>query len=165
MTSRAFDTPLWVRNGQHVLIIDSSFEMPITPWSSSSSLVSDRIRPHPAPPKQQHQNKVKSKGKAPTPEPPKSKAVRVLEARLYGARGSNGSAKDPKGGCFCQGKSPALRAYPHAYRPHIRYFCWADPAYLPTSSKSCALEPCPDMSTMRTDPMYAQPTTLRVSAL
>ena len=104
---------------RRVPIIDLSFEMaPLTPWSSSSSLVSDRIRPHPTPPKQQQQNKGKGKGKASTPEPPKSKAVRVLEARLDGARGSNGRAKDPKGGCFCQGKSPlpALLVDLHARR-------------------------------------------------
>jgi len=84
-------------------IIDPSFEMPpLTPWSSSSSLVSDRIRP-PTPSKQQQQNKG-SKGKGKGPATPKSRTVRVLEARLDGARGSNGRTKDPKGGCFCQGK-------------------------------------------------------------
>lgn len=95
-----------VRKGKYLLIFGSA--MPPTPWSSSSSLVSDRLRPHAPPPKQQQQNKGKGKGKAPTPEPPKSKAVRVLEARLDGARGSNGRTKDPKGGCFCQGKSSCL---------------------------------------------------------
>ncbi|KAG8213420.1 hypothetical protein J3R82DRAFT_11922 [Butyriboletus roseoflavus] len=82
-----------------------------TAWSSSGSLVSDRIPAHPPPQKQQQQqNKGKGRGiqKALTPEPSKSKAVRVLEARLAGARESNGHAKDPKGGCFCQGKSHRL---------------------------------------------------------
>ena len=81
-----------------------------TAWSSSGALVSDRILPHPPPSKQQQQNKGKGKGKgkASTPEPPKSEAVRAFEARLAGTRGSNGRAKDPKGGCFCQGKPPGL---------------------------------------------------------
>lgn len=96
-----------------------------TPWSSSGSLVSDRIRPNPPLPKQQQQNKGKSKGKAPTPEPLKSKAVRALEARLDGARGSNGRAKDPKGGCFCQGKS--LQLVQPSISCDATYSCWTDP--------------------------------------
>ncbi|KAH0832927.1 hypothetical protein J3R83DRAFT_11894 [Lanmaoa asiatica] len=80
-----------------------------TAWSSSGSLVSDRIRPHPPP--QRQQNKGKGKAKAPTPEPHKSKTVRELEARLDGARGSNGRVKDPKGGCFCQARKHALSNY------------------------------------------------------
>lgn len=129
-----------------------------TAWSSSGSLVSDRI-----PPKQQQKNKGKGKAKAPTPEPSKSKAVRVLEARLDGPRGSNGRAKDPKGGCFCQGKSPASLVHP--LRTHC--FCRTDPvnACLTTSSKPRALELRPDVSTVWTDSMYAQPAAPRVSAL
>ena len=37
--------------------------------------------------------------------------------------------------------------------------------YLPTGSEPCALGLRPDVSAVRTDSMYAQPTTLRVSAL
>ncbi|KAF8127043.1 hypothetical protein EV363DRAFT_1401475 [Boletus edulis] len=79
-----------------------------TPWSSSGSLVSDRLRPRPP---QQQQNKGKGKGKAATPEPPKSNAIRVLETRLDGAQRSNGRTKDPKGGCFCQARKHALSNY------------------------------------------------------
>lgn len=77
-----------------------------TAWSRSGSLVSDRLTPRPPPQQQQNKGKGKGKGKASTPEPPKSKAVRALEARLDDARGSSWRAKDPKGGCFCQGESP-----------------------------------------------------------
>ncbi|KAG9314856.1 hypothetical protein JVU11DRAFT_3953 [Chiua virens] len=83
------------------------------PWSSSGSLVSDRIRSNPSLPKQHQQNKGKgAKGsKAPTPEPPKSQATRVLETCLDGARRSNGHSKDPKGGCFCQARKHTLSSY------------------------------------------------------
>ncbi|KAN0093233.1 hypothetical protein V8E55_004017 [Tylopilus felleus] len=100
-----------------------------TPWSSSGSLVSDRIRPNPPLPKQQQQNKGKSKGKAPTPEPLKSKAVRALEARLDGARGSNGRAKDPKGGCFCQARNHALSSYISTCRQCGLILCTLNPPY------------------------------------
>ncbi|KAF8557448.1 hypothetical protein OG21DRAFT_1407142 [Imleria badia] len=103
---------------------------PSTPWSSSGSLVSDRIRPHAPPPKQQQQqNKGKGKGKASTPEPPKSKAVRVLQARFDGARGSTGRAKDPKGGCFCQARNHALSSYVPMCQRCGLILCTLNPPY------------------------------------
>ncbi|KAG6374505.1 hypothetical protein JVT61DRAFT_4549 [Boletus reticuloceps] len=107
-------------------VIDHAFEIEMsTPWSSSGSLVSDRLRPRPP----QQQNKGKGKGKAATPEPSKSKAIRVLEARLDGAQSSNGRTKDPKGGCFCQARKHALSNYVPMCRKCGLILCTLNPPH------------------------------------
>jgi hypothetical protein len=62
---------------------------------------SDRLRPAQRP---QHTPQKQSKAKGKTQEPSKSKAIRKLESLAEGVRKSSGREKDPKGGCFCQGK-------------------------------------------------------------
>lgn len=77
-----------------------------TAWTNQKShLTSDRLKPKPQP------NNVaspKTKGKSKqqqSPSPSKSKEVRRIETLLNGIRKATGQEKDPKGGCFCLGKS------------------------------------------------------------
>jgi hypothetical protein len=70
-----------------------------TAWlRSSSSVTSDRV-----PPVRNSSTPNRHKGKAKENEPPKSKEVVKLENLLAGLRDDR-TSKDPKGGCFCQGK-------------------------------------------------------------
>lgn len=77
-----------------------------TPWTKSSSLISDRLsrQSSPAPAKQQ----AKGKGKA---ESPKSRAVIEIETLLHSAENASGREKDSKGGCFCQAREHVLSTY------------------------------------------------------
>ncbi|PBK91858.1 hypothetical protein ARMGADRAFT_1166053 [Armillaria gallica] len=80
-----------------------------TPWSSSGSLSSDRIKPrHTTQPQKQ-----KQKQKPPQPQAqrgPKSKQLISLESLQTSAT----PVPDPKGGCFCQAKEHSLSPYTSA---------------------------------------------------
>ncbi|KAK0238317.1 hypothetical protein EDD85DRAFT_788694 [Armillaria nabsnona] len=77
-----------------------------TPWPSSGSLSSDRIKPrHTAQPQKQ-----KQKQKPPQPQAqrgPKSKQLISLES----LQTTSTPVPDPKGGCFCQAKEHPLSPY------------------------------------------------------
>ncbi|KAI0915261.1 hypothetical protein AcV5_005427 [Taiwanofungus camphoratus] len=75
-----------------------------TAWTKGSSLPSDRIPPPKA-------NTSSSKGKAKQKDPPRSKKVRRLEDLRNNLRNSNGTERDPKGGCFCQARVHKLSSY------------------------------------------------------
>ncbi|KAK0488443.1 hypothetical protein IW261DRAFT_350292 [Armillaria novae-zelandiae] len=85
-----------------------------TPWSSSSSLPSDRIKPKPKPkypPHSQSQKKQKQQKQPSTPPTPKSKHLASLESLLHAVQNTTRAIPDPKGGCFCQAQTHPLSPY------------------------------------------------------
>ena len=74
-----------------------------TPWSASASgtLTSDRLKPKATKQAGNSASKGNKKGKDVAPKSPR---VRELEGILIRLKESEGKAKDPEGGCFCQGE-------------------------------------------------------------
>ncbi|KLO17929.1 hypothetical protein SCHPADRAFT_900119 [Schizopora paradoxa] len=81
-----------------------------TPWSASASgtLTSDRLKPKVTKQAGNSASKGNKKGKDAAPKSPR---VRELEGILNRLKESEGKAKDPEGGCFCQARSHALSPY------------------------------------------------------
>ncbi len=83
-----------------------------TPWSSSGSLSSDRIKPrHTAQPQKQKQKQKPTQPQPRAQQTPKSKQLISLES----LQTTTTPVPDPKGGCFCQGKPQKL---PSIYPSH-----------------------------------------------
>ncbi|KAK0185010.1 hypothetical protein F5146DRAFT_212765 [Armillaria mellea] len=79
-----------------------------TPWSSSGSLPSDRIKPKSQSQSQKKQKQKQKPGAQPTV--PKSKPLIALESLLHALQTST-PLTDPKGGCFCQAREHPLSRY------------------------------------------------------
>ncbi|KAK0207332.1 hypothetical protein IW262DRAFT_658697 [Armillaria fumosa] len=77
-----------------------------TPWSSSGSLPSDRIKP-----RHTSQPQPKKQKQKPQAAPPKSKQLTALESLLHAVQSTSIPVPDPKGGCFCQAKEHPLSLY------------------------------------------------------
>ncbi|KAL5536161.1 hypothetical protein ACEPAF_4266 [Sanghuangporus sanghuang] len=80
-----------------------------TPWSQSSSLLSDRVKP-----RNHATNSPKPKGKGKellTQEAIKSPAVLTLETTINQLLTETGNRRDPKDGCFCLARTHDLSAY------------------------------------------------------
>ncbi|KAF8989684.1 hypothetical protein BDQ17DRAFT_423048 [Cyathus striatus] len=80
-----------------------------TPWTGKASVLpSDRLPPRSQAPALQSASKGKARD---PPEPPKSREVQRLEKIIKGIRSSDGTLKDPKGGCFCQARTHSLSTF------------------------------------------------------
>ncbi|KAK0431965.1 hypothetical protein EV421DRAFT_1911370 [Armillaria borealis] len=77
-----------------------------TPWSSSGSLSSDRIKPRHTTQSQKQKQKPQPRAQ-PQPRAPKSKQLISLES----LQTTTTLLPDPKGGCFCQAKEHRLSPY------------------------------------------------------
>lgn len=119
------DTPDLMHSGTPWVHPTPSRTPPIRTGVPQSSFPSDRLPPKP----QQQKQKGSGNNNRPTSDLTKSQEVKRLESILSGLRGLrvdrplDEKGPDPKGGCFCQGKSchPPVSIPPRRIQPEILF--------------------------------------------